>query len=72
MKSVCFRCGDPVDPQKTGVYREVTGWEKVRQGGAAGAIMLRKETGLLLCAGCGEREKLHARLRISEGQGSLM
>lgn len=69
---VCCKCGINVDPNRTGTYREVTGWEKVRQGGGANAIMLRHETGKLMCAGCGEREKLHARYHVIEGQGSLI
>jgi hypothetical protein len=65
-------CNDLVDPQKVGNYRKVEGWEKVRAGGGANAIILRKETGDLLCGGCGERRKLHSRMGIQPGQDSLL
>jgi len=61
-----------VDPNRVGTYREVTGWEKVRAGGGANAIVLRQETGKLMCAGCGERRKLNARHHVSNEQESLL
>lgn len=72
MKLVCADCDVDVKPTQMGVYREVTGWEKVRSGGGANAIILRAETGKLLCSGCGERRKLNARYGIAPGQTSLM
>lgn len=71
-KLECIACGDPVDPSTVGVYREVTGWEKVRVGGGANQIVLRLETGQLMCGGCGERKKLNVRWGVDEGQGSLI
>lgn len=72
MKPVCWKCGEPVDPTRTGTYREVTGWEKVRKGGGANAIILREETGKLMCSGCGESMKLAARWKVVDGQESLL
>jgi hypothetical protein len=68
----CLDCNDLVDPQRVGIYRQVIGWEKVRTGGGANAIVLRKETGDLLCGGCGERRKLHDRMGIQPGQETLI
>ena len=68
----CLDCNDIVDPQKVGVYREVVGWEKVKPGGGGSAAVLRKETGGLLCSGCGERRKLNDRMGLQPGQGSLI
>ncbi len=68
----CADCGASVKPTQMGVYREVTGWEKVRGGGGANAIVLRAETGKFLCGGCGERRKLNARHGIVPGQTSLI
>jgi len=69
----CEDCGKQVHPHGGGFYREVTGWEKVRGAmGGANQIVLRKETGRLLCGGCGERRKLHARMCVSPEQGCLL
>ena len=69
---ICEDCGDPVKPGAIGTYRQVLGWEKMRPGGGLNGIVLRRETGKLLCAGCGERRKLNARRGIVEGQQTLM
>lgn len=68
----CMDCGMVVDPNRAGTYREVTGFEKVRQGGGANAVALRRETGNLLCNGCGERRKLNDRWGVVDGQASLI
>jgi hypothetical protein len=68
----CCDCDAIVDPTKTGVFREVIGWEKVRMHGGANQIVLRRETGKLMCSGCGEVRKLNARRGISAGQTSLL
>jgi hypothetical protein len=68
----CIDCGLPVDPSKSGVYREVSGWEKVRMHGGANSVTLRKETGRLMCSGCGERRKLDARRGVVSGQTTLI
>jgi hypothetical protein len=68
----CADCGIVVDPTKSGAFREVVGWEKVRMHGGANQIVLRRETGKLLCNGCGEVRKINARRGITEGQTSLI
>ena len=68
----CVDCGDFVDPTKTGAYREVKGWEKVRMHGGANAIVLRRETGNLMCSGCGEVRKINARRGIHPEQDTLI
>lgn len=68
----CEDCGEFVKPGATGTYRQVIGWEKMRPGGGLNGIVLRKETGKLLCSGCGERRKLNQRRGIVPGQESLI
>lgn len=68
----CVDCGEAVKPGATGSYREIVGWEKKRPGGGLNGIVLRKETGKLLCSGCGERRKLNHRRGIVSGQESLL
>ncbi len=68
----CVDCGEPVIPGQTSSFREVLGWEKIRMHGGANAIVLRKETGKLMCSGCGERRKLNHRRGLDDGQGTLM
>lgn len=68
----CIDCGDDVKLGAAGTYREVKGWERLRQGGGANAITLRKETGALMCAVCGERRKMQSKHHISPEQTSLI
>lgn len=68
----CCECDREVDPNQPGVYRQVSGWEKVRFGGGANQILFRHLTGKLMCATCGEASRTRAKLHISEGQGSLI
>ncbi len=68
----CEDCGSQVKPKSLGTYREIVGWEKLRPGGGLNGIVMRKETGRLLCAGCGERRKLNARWGVVDGQQSLI
>lgn len=70
--NTCEMCGAVVKPNQIGSYRQVSGWEKVRTGGGANAIVLRAETGKVMCGGCGERRKLNARWGVVDGQGSLI
>jgi hypothetical protein len=63
----CSICGEGFNPAVVSMYREVTGWEKLRDQGGANSITLRKETGLYACKPCIER-----RQRGREGQGSLL
>lgn len=67
----CIDCGEQVKDGLLGSYREIKGWEKVRSKGGGNAIALRKETGFVMCGGCGERRKLHDRAGITQGQTSL-
>jgi hypothetical protein len=69
---VCEDCGEPVKPGTIGTYRELTGWEKVRPTGGANGVVLRRETGKLLCNGCGERRKMDIRRGIIPGQETLL
>ncbi len=68
----CADCEAQMKPKEMGAYREVTGWEKIRPGGGLNGIVLRVETGRLLCSGCGERRKLNKRWGVDAGQQSLM
>lgn len=36
----CSACGDPVDPNAVGVWRQVTGWVQNRRDGGANAVSL--------------------------------
>jgi ribosomal protein S27E len=68
----CVDCGNQVDPTKSGSFREVTGWEKIRMHGGANQIVLRRETVRLMCNGCGEVRKINARRGISPQQETLI
>jgi hypothetical protein len=59
----CDVCDLPVRPGK--FYREITGWEELREGGGANKITLRTETGKVRCQPCMDFAKLR-------GQGSLL
>ncbi len=72
MSMRCEDCGSTIHPGTTGSYRQIIGWEKLRPGGGLNGIVLRRETGKILCAGCGERRKLQKRMGIVEGQQTLM
>jgi hypothetical protein len=52
--AVCSVCERELEPAET-VYREVSGWERVRQQGGANAITLRRESGRLACKACIDR-----------------
>jgi hypothetical protein len=68
----CVDCGIAVKPNAMGAFREVTGWTKNRPGGGANGVILRVETGKMLCAGCGERRRLNDRWGVVNGQESLI
>lgn len=53
----CSICGEPVDDRARGTYREITGWERVRDAGGANAITVRRETGRVACPPCIARVK---------------
>jgi hypothetical protein len=68
----CEDCGEPLNPNRNGVYREVTGWVRHRGPGGSNAVTFPVETGKLLCGGCMERRKLNDKYGIVPGQTSLM
>lgn len=44
----CSFCGKPSD----GIHREVIGWERRERGHGLNHLMMRRETGRVLCADC--------------------
>jgi hypothetical protein len=57
----CAHCGLPVSTDHSDRhFREVQGWEQVREGGGANAIAMRKELGPWIHHWCMERyERQH-------------
>lgn len=53
----CLFCGDPVNPNQPGVYREVSGWEQQRIAGGANKITLAVRGDLYACRTCIDKKK---------------
>lgn len=56
MEVPCKFCGEPVDTDTLGVYRNVQGWEKARKGGGTNALRLRVNNGEHAHATCVDSE----------------
>jgi len=48
---VCAVCGKEVESLKDAAY-EITGWERVREGGGTNHVLWRKRTDRVMCGGC--------------------
>lgn len=68
LASVCFKCGDPINPDDRGILREIRGWSRARDEGGQNHVIDRRETGVLMCGPCGTR----LRSGLSPEQGSLL
>ena len=67
-RPVCVHCGDELNPEAPGTWREVTGWVQARKGGGAHAIHDPKPTGRYACRFCIDL----IRKGIGLDQGSLL
>lgn len=64
----CIHCGGGVNPERLGVWREVTGWVQQRDAGGAHGVYDQKPTGKYACETC----MALIRRGISVDQGSLL
>lgn len=68
----CVVCGEVVNPNENGTYREVRGWAKVRGPGGTNSVAMKQETGALMCPPCGERRRMQFKAGIDPEQQSLI
>ena len=64
----CKFCGTEVDPDNRLTFREVKGWEQIREQGGLNTLTLRHTTGEFACWSCVDKE----RRGIPAGQTSLV
>lgn len=63
----CVYCGERVDPDSYGAWREVRGWIQRRKAGGANAVHDQEETGRYCCGPCMDL----IRKRIPTGQRAM-
>lgn len=63
----CVFCGERVDPDAYGSWREVSGWVQRRRAGGTNSVHDQEETGRYCCSPCMEL----IRKRIPTGQRTM-
>jgi hypothetical protein len=66
--ATCLHCGDTIDPDAAGSWREVTAWVQARKGGGSNQARDQQPTGRFACKFCIDT----IRSGRSVGQGSLL
>lgn len=52
ISETCAKCGGDVRPSDRRALREITGWDRQREGSTERAVVFRSETGRVMCADC--------------------
>lgn len=64
----CLHCGEFIDPNEAGSWRQVTAWVQARKGGGANQAKDQQPTGVYACRWCIDI----IRKGVNPGQGALL